>query len=226
MGVCCSIKPEIRLLNISKSLPNFIYLNKGKTRVSMVNNLECQSIEIPDCKVNRNSAIGNFTDDDIIVGGGRKPNGKFSRKVFRINPLTKEITRLSPLKIGVEGGNFYMINLSIYYIASNLQLPHQVLKNNSWEILHTSKLKLTCPAVFIVSKTIYFACGIKPNNKPTKKIYYLDLDNDLKYKVCQKVKFKLYKPVACALSDIVVIAGGKTVDKKHNYVLYIRRDRE
>lgn len=218
MGNSFNKSSESKNSKNSTLLPSFYYLNQVKNSIFKVHlnsvTKHCLSkfILYSDC------AIGYLPDNNIVVAGGEKPTGRLSKKVFFINTSTRAINRLSSLKFPSKFGTLLYTDSKLYYFSASLTLKHQVYLNNSWEILITSTLNLSYPVVCADSGEFFFLCGIKPNNKPTKKIYTLNLMKNNEYSLIEKfTPFRLNRPIIISKNGTIAIGGGKKLSGEENY---------
>ena len=153
-----------------------------------------------------------------------KSNRKITKKVIKYYLETKLEIKMPSLLCGVVKGSFLGINELIVYVSKDLYLPHQVLKNEAWSMLTPDQINLHSASVYSQSNFIYFACGVKENGKPTKKVYFLDVNNPKKYFLADfKLDFKLFCPIVCSINGLVVFAGGKTMEGTCNYLFYSKQ---
>ena len=223
MGACNSLKAERRVIIIQRNIPKFIYLNVKKALLHEIEDQVCTTFRLPEFKIYNKSAIGTLPDQNILIGGGIKPNKKPSKILFQINPFSHTITRLAPLKLAVFLGNFYMVNSELYYFSSDLRLPHQILRNKTWEILNKSFVNLHLASIYVVGSTVYFAFGIKPNKRVTKKIYSIDLSllTEIKYNVESiKTPLRLRSPIVRECGGSIIVIGGHKANNKLNYNIF------
>ena len=227
MGICNSLNRERRIIIIQRKIPKLFYLNLQKRTLYEIENQLCTTFRLPEFKIYRKPAVGVLPDQNILIGGGIKPNKKPSKILFQINPFSFTITRLAPLKLAVFLGNFYMINSEIYYFSSDLRLPHQVFRNNTWEILNKCSVNLHLASIYVVASTAYFAFGMKPNKKITKKIYSIDLGlgTQIKYNIESiKTSVKLRNPIVRECGGSILVIGGCKTNNKLNYNIFQQRE--
>ena len=223
----CSIKPKYRVVFTKEKTSPIYFTTKEKRSLLKIEDHKISELQIQRLKVYKNCAIGLLKNNEIILGGGEKPNGKLSKKVYQINPEKLFVNTLQSLKQGVKHGKFYQLENIIYYISYDLKRPHQVYKNSFWEFVHTTKLNIVFPVVYSISNIFYFACGIKNNKKPTKKVYSLNIQKNFIYILeLNKLNFKLYKPIIYANDKQIVIGGGKLPDGTENHKFYIKNGQE
>lgn len=225
MGVCSSMKTEKRLVLIPLVLQKFYYLNTKEKSLYMMEGQVRSKILLPEFKIHKKSAIGTLSNSDIIIGGGMKLNKQPSKRVIKISPSIQTVTKLPPLRLGIYHGSFYTIDSTLFYISSDLNVSHQAFHKNTWEFVYANPIDLHSATTYLIATTVFFAFGIKPNKKPTKKIYSIDFLQSKTYKLEKnRPFFKLISPFAIPNTDFLVFAGGFTISQKPNYSFYIQKN--
>jgi hypothetical protein len=106
-------------------------------------------------------------------------------------------------------------------------MPHQRYNNKFWEMIDYGKLDLNSVSILRQDHIFYFLCGQKPNGKPTKKLYALDISNSSTYeKMNHKLNFKLINPICYSGYDYVVVGGGKKPNGCDNFSYFIQTNGE
>ena len=82
-----------------------------------------------------------------------------------------------------------------------------------------SSLPLHSASVYIHLNNAYFLCGIKSNNKPTKKIYYINLvlENYSYEQLDKNLPFKLIKPIIAINNLCIAVTGGIKISGEDNF---------
>lgn len=227
MGSCCSMKLEQKVFKSPIKPPKVYYVNRKNNSVLTIEEGKFNKLKLPKVKFNKQCAIGYLHDGTILIAGGYLPDGRLSKQVFLINPSLLSITEYASLFRPSAKGSIFQIGFTIYYISQDLSEPHQKLVNRKWELITCNKLDLHSTAALVQEKIIYFLCGVKSNDKPTKKLYFLDFSIGNEYQMLKhKLNFKLISPVAYSAYDFVIVAGGKTVDGQYNNRFYIQNNWE
>jgi hypothetical protein len=203
------------------SSPEFFWLSVTENSILKVNSEAVLTHSIPSFQVNKGAAIGYTDDNNILIIGGEKLNGKTSKKVFYVNVQSKSINRLSSLKQPSKSSTVIIANHKIYLIESSLAQPLQIYSSGEWTVFQGEGLNNSHAACFVHDSTLYCLSSIKPNQKPTKKIFTLNLQNPSKYKILGKqAPFKLEKPVLVKMPNCIIVAGG-SIKGSFNYNFFI-----
>ena len=227
MGTCCSLKQELRVYKLPVKPLNIYYLNTKYKSVYRIDEDKLIKVKMPKFSINSNCAIGHLSDGSIVVVGGNKTNGRHSKKAILLSPSGGYIVKLPSLARPTFKGCIFQVDSFIYYFSDDLNLPHQRYNNRFWEVIDCGKINLTSVSVLRQEKVFYFLCGQKPNGKPTKKLYSIDIEKDLKYETMNhKLNFKLINPISYSSYDFVVIGGGKKPNGCNNYSYFIQTNGE
>jgi hypothetical protein len=227
MGTCCSIKPENRVYKLPVKPLSIYYLNTKFKSIYKIDGDKLQKVKMPKFNINNNCAVGHLSDGSIIIIGGTKTSGRLSKKVLLVSPSGGYVTKLPSLKRPTYKGSVHQVDSTIYYFSQDLSMPHQRYNNKFWEIIDYGKLDLNSVSVLRQDHIFYFLCGQKPNGKPTKKLYALDISNSSTYeKMNHKLNFKLINPICYSGYDYVVVGGGKKPNGCDNFSYFIQTNGE
>lgn len=227
MGVCCSIKPETKIMRLQVKPPKLYYLNHKNNCVMRVEDGKFNKLKLPKVKFNKKCAVGHFIDGTVLIAGGLRPDGRLSKQVFLINPALLSIVEYPSLAKPSVNGSIFQIGFTIYLISQDLSEPHQKLVGKKWELITCNKLDYHTSAVLVQDQVFYFLCGVKKNNKPTKKIYLLNLATGNEYELMKhKLNFKLINPIVYSAYDFVIVAGGKQLSQDYNTRFFIQNNWE
>lgn len=203
---------------IPESIPSFYYLNRSINTIFKVQPNLVSKHSLQGFHNNLECAVGYLPKGNIVIAGGVKPNGHRSKKVFYINVNTKEINRLASLKFRTKNGTLLYHESNLYYFSPDLTKSHQIYAKTTWNLLAPKQLALHSPSVFMHKNAAYFISGIKVNEKPTRKIYFLDLTECRDYQVFPlKVPFILHSPISIASGSYVAVGGGVKMTGENNY---------
>ena len=155
--------------------PKLPYLCLKTSRLYQIESGKFSKIKLPKLKIHKSCAIGYLSGNNIMIAGGIRINNRLSSDVFLINRSNLSIVEYPSLSKASKNGSIHHIGLLIYYISSDLTEPHQKLVCNKWELIQPTPIDLHSSSVMVQDNIIYFICGLKPNGKPTKKLYCLDL---------------------------------------------------
>lgn len=201
--------------------PEFYWLHKSENAVFRINEESVTSHNISSLSLFENCAVGYADDCNIIVAGGVKVSGMVSKKVFYINVANRSINRLCSLKFPSAGCSLLSTQNKLFLIPGSLSNPLQHYNSGEWSIITPTPLNLTSTVHYFHDSILYFLCGMKPNLKPTKKIYTLSLVSPTEYKKSGKrTPFKLENPILVKVKSQIIVAGGKT-NGKPNYRFFI-----
>lgn len=227
MGTCCNLKVEQKVIRIPVRPLRIFFYYPARSAVYRIAEDGLKKIKMRKFKANKDCAIGHLHDGTIMLAGGIKTDGRLSKKVLIINPQSASVIKGIHLAKSADQGQLFQISTMIYYISTNLNQPHQKLSSNKWELISPRPINLTSASILIQENILYFLCGLKPNNKPTKKLYYLNIDKPDQYHLMKhKLNFKLTSPVSFSAYDFVVVAGGKKANGCYNSNFYIQKNWE
>jgi hypothetical protein len=227
MGSCCSLVETRNKISLPLKPEKLYYLQRKTGRLFLIDGGKFIKLNLPRVKVNKSCAIGYLSDGNIIIAGGIRMNGRMSSDVLFINTVSLTVQEYPSLAKPCKAGSIHQIGFYIYYISSDLTEPHQKFVHHKWELINCESIDLHSSSVLVQNKMIYFLCGLKPNGKPTKKLYSLDIMQSSKYVLAKhKVNFKLYNPIAYSAYDFVIVGGGQNLDRTFNSNFFIQKNWE
>lgn len=227
MGSCCNMKFEQKVIKLPVRPLSIYFFHSLRKSVYKIAEDGLKKVKMPKINANKGCAIGHLLDGTIMLAGGIKTNGRLSKKVLSLHPPSSSVTKHSKLSKPVFQGQIFLLSTGLYYISNDLNQPHQKFTNNKWHLIRPNPINLTSSSILLQENIFYFLCGHKLNNKPTKKLFFLNTEKPENYQLMKhKLNFKLSCPVSYSAYDFVVVAGGKKVNECYNSNFYVQKNWE